>query len=156
MIPQASLSQPPGPWYFIGMDTLELTDYQPNVEIKVLLVMDMGTHLVEGDEMIRYTFRGKVPETAAVALSTLLRVWFVDKPKPKYWICDSGKSFDSREFLEQAADCNIGQQVTPGQAPWAHGKPERMVQRVKHIFICCKKASPTSTPSSPFIYLWAP
>ena len=77
---------------------------------------------------------------------TLGKIWLMDKPKPKWWITDSGKSFDSKAFAEEAAEADIGEQVTPGKAPWAHGMLERMVQRVKTIFVLIQKDCPNLDP----------
>ena len=83
LIPPASLKPPPRPWEFIGMDVTELTDFKRNIKMKVLLVMDLGSHLVQGDELIRLTLKGKTPETTAMVMEAVLRIWLVDKPKPK-------------------------------------------------------------------------
>jgi hypothetical protein len=70
----------------------------------------------------------------------------VDKPKPKCWICDSVGGFDSGEFTKESANLNIGIQLTPGQSPWAHGKLERMVKRVKNTFYLMQTDLPDVDP----------
>ena len=50
------------------MDVTELTDFKRNIKMKVVLVMDLGSHLVQGDELIRLTFKGKTPETTVMVM----------------------------------------------------------------------------------------
>jgi hypothetical protein len=146
LIPRASLTPPPRPWEFIGMNVTELTDLQRNVKMKVVLIMDLGTHLVHGDQLSRMTSKGKTPETTAMVMEAVLRLWLVDKPKPKWWICDSAGGFDNGEFTKESTNLNIGIQLTPGQSPWAHCKLERMVKRVKNTFYLMQTDLPDVDP----------
>ena len=117
MVPGASTAAIPRSWEFVGMDTLELVDHAKDIKLKALLVMDLATHLACGDELRRMTVRQKQHESAQEVIMTLGKIWLMDKPKPKWWITDSGKSFDSKAFAEEAAEADIGEQVTPGKAP---------------------------------------
>ena len=81
-----------------------------------------------------------------MVMEALLRIWLVDKPKPKWWTCDSAGGFDSGEFTKESVNLNSGLQLTPGQAPWAHGKLERMVKRVKHTLYLMQADLPDVDP----------
>ena len=54
LIPNASLAETPRPWEVLGMDTLELTTPDRKWKVRLLLMMDMATHLLVGAELSRF------------------------------------------------------------------------------------------------------
>ena len=65
--------------------------------------------------------------------------WLQDKPKPVWMVCDSARSFASKKFVQDAAESGIGEHLTPGQAPWAHGELEHTVKIIKDTVSGCAK-----------------
>ena len=136
LIPNASLAETPRPWEVLGMDTLELTTPDRKWKVRLLLMMDMATHLLVGAELSRFEVSKRKKgeghqETAEEVLRAIATHWLQDKPRPKWWICDSATYFSAGDFTHRAAEMGIGQQLTPGQAPWSHGALERAIQTVK-------------------------
>eukprot|EP00969_Alexandrium_andersonii_P191434 8455679-Alexandrium_andersonii.AAC.1 len=66
--------------------------------------MDLATQFKAAVELHRYGEHQARNETSDEVIRALAEHWVQSKPKPKWWICDSAKSFEGRAFSEAVAE----------------------------------------------------